>query len=79
MTDLRDSIGQSIQSLSNKPLRDNAIEFLRTLGYASDRTLDLGSSKPESFLDLVKQSSRRNLEKPGDSGETWRQSIFSGV
>jgi hypothetical protein len=57
MTDFRDSISQSIQSLSNKPLRNNAIEFLRTLGYASDRTLDLGSSKPESFLDLVKQSS----------------------
>lgn len=32
MTELRDSIAQSIHSLAAKPLRDHAIEFLKTLG-----------------------------------------------
>ncbi|TWU23239.1 Type IIS restriction enzyme Eco57I [Novipirellula galeiformis] len=56
MTDIRDTIRQSIQSLSAKSLCENAVEFLRTLGYSSERTIDLGSSKPEGFLEFVKQN-----------------------
>jgi len=64
MTDLRDSIAQSIQSLAARPLRDHAIEFLKTLGYESDRTVDLGSSKPDTFLDFVKQNSADGVFNP---------------
>lgn len=64
MTDLRDTIAQSIQSLAAKPLRDHAIEFLKMLGYESDRTVDLGSSQPDTFLDFVKQNSADGVFNP---------------
>lgn len=51
--DLRDSIQSALASFAEKPLRAAATGLLGTLGYQSDRTLDLAGSKPQSFLDLI--------------------------
>lgn len=53
MSDLRPSIQSSLQALSSAPLRDAAKSLLKTLGYQSDRTLNLEGSKPQAFLDLI--------------------------
>ena len=51
--DLRDSIQSALAALAAAPLRSAATALLRTLGYQSDRTLDLAGSRPQSFLDLI--------------------------
>lgn len=55
MPDLRDSIAQSLATLADAPLRESARGLLKTLGYASDRTLDIGDSSPRAFLDFVQE------------------------
>jgi hypothetical protein len=52
MPDLRDEITTSLQDFSSKPLRQAALALLDTLGYRSDRTLDIKGSK-HAFLDLI--------------------------
>ena len=53
MPDLRESIQSALQVFTATPLRDAATALLGTLGYQSDRTLDLEGSKPQAFLDLI--------------------------
>lgn len=55
MPDLRDPIRQSLAQFARLPLRKAATELLATLGYRSDRTLDAGDSRPEAFLDFVRE------------------------
>jgi hypothetical protein len=52
MPDLRDKITTSLQDFRSKPLRQAALSLLDTLGYRSDRTLDIKGSK-HAFLDLI--------------------------
>lgn len=54
MPDLRDSIRAALQSLESSPLRSAATGLLATLGYRSERTVNLGNSKPQAFLDFVR-------------------------
>jgi len=53
MPDLRKPIQSALQALATGPLRDTSKALLKTLGYQSDRTLNLEGSKPSAFLDLV--------------------------
>ena len=53
MPDLRDPISAAIQDFSSGNLRDSASKLLGTLGYQSDRTVSLGDSKPETFLEFI--------------------------
>lgn len=41
MNDLRPAIETALKAFSGSPLRDAGLDLLSTLGYASDRTLDL--------------------------------------
>ena len=53
MPDLRPAIHSSLTALATGSLRDAAKSLLKTLGYESDRTIDLEGSKPQAFLDLI--------------------------
>ena len=52
--DIRDSIQSALAAFAEKPLREAATALLNTLGYESDRTVELEGSKPAAFLDFIK-------------------------
>lgn len=71
--DLRESIQSALATFSEKPLRAAAIGLLNTLGYQSDRTLDLAGSKPQSFLDLiVAQSAQSHFDESKALFAEWK-------
>ena len=43
----------ALQSFESKPLRDAAISLLDTLGYGSDKTIEIPDSDPSAFLNLL--------------------------
>jgi hypothetical protein len=45
MPDQRETIQAVLRDFTDRPLADAARAFLDTLGYRSDRTLDLGDSR----------------------------------
>jgi hypothetical protein len=49
-TDKRQQIKTALQACSDADLRDASIGLLNTLGYQSEKALDLGGS-PETFLE----------------------------
>lgn len=57
-SDLRDSIASSLATFAAKPLRAAATGLLETLGYSSEKTVDLGSSTPKAFLDFIRSHDR---------------------
>lgn len=52
-TDLRERIEAALAAFLRQPNREAAVNFLATLGYRSDRTLNLGDSSPRRFLEFV--------------------------
>lgn len=52
-SDLRESIQVALRNFTDRPLADVARSFLDTLGYRSDRTLDLGDSSADAFISFV--------------------------
>ena len=65
---LQSSLQSALQALSpvegpTTPLREAALSLLDTLGYRSDKTITLPGSKPEAFLELIRQS---NPDAPFD-------------
>ena len=54
MPDQSKDIQASLRDFTDRPLADAARAFLDTLGYRSDRTLDLGNSSPGAFRDYVR-------------------------
>ena len=60
MPDLRQPIKSALSALAAGPLRDAAKNLLKTLGYQSDRTLNLEGSKPQAFLDLIASQGGQN-------------------
>ncbi len=52
--DLREEIVAVLDAFTHQPLREVATNFLATLGYRSDRTLNLGDSSPQRFLEIVR-------------------------
>lgn len=53
-SDHREEIVAALSAFTHQPLREAATTFLAALGYRSDRTLNLRSSSPLAFLDLVR-------------------------
>ena len=51
--DLRGAIITALGNFTTKPVRDAGNELLYTLGYRSDRTLNLGGSDPRAFLEIA--------------------------
>ncbi len=51
--DLRQSIQNAIQAFEKKTLREASIGLLNTLGYASDKTIEVPGSDPGAFLELL--------------------------
>ncbi len=51
--DLRQSIQNAIQAFEKKTLREASIGLLNTLGYASDKTIEVPGSEPRAFLKLL--------------------------
>ena len=52
-SDHRPALQTALQAFTGKPLAEAARCLLAVLGYQSDRTLHLGSSSPQAFLDFV--------------------------
>jgi len=55
-TDQREPIIAALRDFDKLPLADAARNLFSTLGYKSDRSLNLGDSKPKTFLDFVRSS-----------------------
>ncbi len=55
MTDHRTSIESNLQAFALTPLRQASLDLLDTLDYRSDKTTDLEDSKPQTFLDFIKE------------------------
>ncbi len=51
--DLRNDICAALQSFESQPLHDAAIGLLGTLGYRSDKTIEIPGSDPQAFLQLL--------------------------
>ena len=51
--DLRNDIRAALQSFESQPLHDAAIGLLGTLGYRSDKTIEIPDSDPQAFLELL--------------------------
>lgn len=51
--DLRESIQSALAAFAEMPLRQAATSLLNTLGYESDRTVELEGSKPSAFLEFI--------------------------
>ncbi len=56
MTDHRTSIASNLQAFAPTPLRQASLDLLATLGYQSDKTIELEGSKPQAFLDFIKEA-----------------------
>lgn len=52
--DPREKVLATLASFSQQQLRLAATQFLGALGYSSDRTVNLGNSNPQAFLELVR-------------------------
>jgi hypothetical protein len=71
MNDLRLAIETALKAFSDSPLRTSGLNLLSTLGYASDRTLDLDGS-PEAFLDQF-ESAGRNFSADKALVSDWKR------
>lgn len=53
--DLRESIKTSLQSFESKNLHEVSLTLLQTLGYQSDKAIDVPDSSPQAFLELLSE------------------------
>jgi len=60
MPDIRESIHIAVASIARGPFRETASHLLSVLGYQSDRTVHLGSSDPQVFIDFVQSNAPAN-------------------
>ncbi|MCF6177782.1 MAG: Eco57I restriction-modification methylase domain-containing protein [Geopsychrobacter sp.] len=70
--ELKTEIQQCLQAFSGKDLRTAAIGLLNTLGYQSEKTLDLGGS-PEAFLEQFDNDPDRAFRKDKALFEDWQE------
>ena len=71
-TDPRQKIKTALQAFSGADLRDASIGLLNTLGYQSEKTLDLGGS-PETFLEQFDNSPDQAFRKDKAIFEDWKE------
>ena len=73
MSDLLESIRAALARFPKASLRDACLELLQTLGYHGDRTLDLGDSSPETFLQFISSSPNgHNFDKEKAMFSDWK-------
>jgi hypothetical protein len=72
MPELREDIKSDLQSLISQPLRQASLSLLATLGYRSDRTLELEGSKPQAFLDLVQSQGGSKFDPEKACFSDWK-------
>ncbi len=58
----KQAITNALRDFGTRPVADAATVLLNSLGYQSQRRLDLGSNTPESFLNQFDQANRLNRE-----------------
>lgn len=58
--ELRSVIQAALAAFQKKSLSEAAVGLLDVLGYRSDRTVNLGDSKPQTFLDFVRDNARNS-------------------
>lgn len=51
--ELRENLQSALQEFESEPLHEASIELLNTLGYGSDKTIEIPDSDPEAFLELL--------------------------
>jgi adenine-specific DNA-methyltransferase len=67
-TDIRTDISEALNAFSSKPLADASLKLLDTLGYSSERTIEIGS-----VADFCSQFDREGLlEHPSALKKEWK-------
>ncbi len=74
MSELKQKIQDRIAAFHKGSLRDNARALLKTLGYASEKTLDIGGA-PDAFLEQFDASGQLAARKKALS-ENWKSIHF---
>lgn len=59
----KQAITEALRAFDTRPLADAATALLKSLGYQSQRRIDLASKTPESFLNHFDQAGRLNREQ----------------
>ncbi len=67
---LRSSLQSALAAFNGKTLREASLGFFRTLGYSSQRTIELPNSSPKAFLD-------RFTKTPGAASFDETKALFS--
>ena len=61
--DIKLAIAESLKAFGNGSLRANSIQLFNTLGYLSEKTIDLSPNTPENFLHAIDQNNRFRKDK----------------
>ncbi|OGW15482.1 MAG: hypothetical protein A3G93_00390 [Nitrospinae bacterium RIFCSPLOWO2_12_FULL_45_22] len=61
--DIKSAIAESLKAFGNGSLRTNAIQLFNTLGYTSEKTIELSPNTPENFLHEIDQHNRLRKDK----------------
>lgn len=69
-SDQREAIIAALEAFESRPLADAARQLFATLGYRSDRTVNLGGSSPDAFRDFIRANA-------GDAVFDERKALFS--
>jgi len=61
--DIKLAIAQSLKEFGNGSLRANATQLFNTLGYISEKTIELSPNTPENFIHEIDQQNQLRKEK----------------
>ncbi len=69
--DMREKLQATLKSFIHKPLKKAAIDLLNTLGYSSNRRIDIPHSDPGEFLKLITKHGPDNFRKDKALFDDW--------
>lgn len=75
MNDLKTAIQNALQAFQKGSLRGNALALLNTLGYRSEKTMDLGGA-PDAFLEQFDKNPNRPLREDKALSKHWKTIDF---
>ena len=61
--DVKSAIAEALKAFGNGSLRSNATRLFNTLGYTSEKTIELSPNTPESFLNEIDQHNRLRKDR----------------
>lgn len=71
-SEIRKNIQFALQAFESKPLHEASLALLNTLGYSSDKTIEIPDSDPEAFLELlVEHNPNIEINKEKSLFEDW--------